>query len=514
MNRLLIVSALRAERIALAGAARDATVARCGMGPSRVDRWLPELSRCDADAIVVAGVAGAVDPALRPGDVVVASEVRDARGWSPVRAAGPLTAALRSAGFRVHHGPVISRDQPMRSARDRAQCAATGAIAADMESAAIVRAAGSTPVAVVRVIVDTDCHPLMNPATVGSGARALWRLRAMAPAFRAWADVVGPRTVLLAGPRSFCAGVERAIDIVESALQQYPRPVYVRRQIVHNTRVVADLQAMGAVFVDELDEVPDDATVVFSAHGVAPAVRRHAEQRGLRVIDATCPLVNKVHAEARRFLARGDTVVLIGHDGHDESEGTLGEDLERIKLVPDPAAAAQVDVPDAGKVAFVVQTTLAVDDVAETVAVLRGRFPAIASSPTDDICYATTNRQLAVRAIAAESDVVLVVQLVQLVQLAAPGGGRAPGGRRGLPDRRCDRRSAAMVDRYAHGGAHGRGVSPTASGRRGGGHAGRARTDRCAGAEDCRRAGAVRIAETGGEGRILNVGGLGGWTLV
>jgi 4-hydroxy-3-methylbut-2-enyl diphosphate reductase len=203
--------------------------------------------------------------------------------------------------------------------------------------------------------------------------------------------------------------VERAIDIVEVALQRYPHPVYVRRQIVHNAHVVADLQSRGAVFVDELDQVPDGTTVVFSAHGVAPAVRAEADRRGLNVIDATCPLVAKVHAEARRFVGRGDTVLLVGHADHDEVEGTLGEAPGRIALVESPEQAARVQVSDPAKVAYVLQTTLAVDDAAETVAALRERFPEIESSPSDDICYATTNRQNAVAAIARDVDVMIVV---------------------------------------------------------------------------------------------------------
>ena len=179
---------------------------------------------------------------------------------------------------------------------------------------------------------------------------------------------------MLAGPRSFCAGVERAIDIVELALQRYSRPLYVRRQIVHNAHVVRDLESQGAVFVNELDEVPDGTTVVFSAHGVSPAVRTEAERRNLNVIDATCPLVSKVHAEAKRFVARGDTVLLVGHANHDEVEGTLGEAPGQIRLVQDASAEAEaVALEDLdGRVAFVLQTTLlAVDDAAATVDVLR-----------------------------------------------------------------------------------------------------------------------------------------------
>jgi 4-hydroxy-3-methylbut-2-enyl diphosphate reductase len=216
------------------------------------------------------------------------------------------------------------------------------------------------------------------------------------------------RVVLLAAPRSFCAGVERAIEVVERMLEQCT-PVYVRKQIVHNRHVVADLEARGAVFVDELDEVPDGATVVFSAHGVAPQVRADAARRALRVVDATCPLVTKVHAEARRFAARGDTVVLVGHAGHEEVEGTLGEAPDRTLLVADAAGVAALDVPDPARVSYLTQTTLAVDEVEEVVDALRERFPALRGPGSDDICYATTNRQEAVKAIARDADVVLVV---------------------------------------------------------------------------------------------------------
>jgi 4-hydroxy-3-methylbut-2-en-1-yl diphosphate reductase len=425
---LLVVTALRAEYAALAGRVPGATLARCGMGPARVDAWLPRLAEISPGAVVVAGVAGGVDPTLRPGDVVVATEVRDDRGRIVQRAAAPLVAELRRMGLRVRTGPMISCDHVVRGPEAMARLAETGAIAVDMESAAIVRAAAGVPTAVVRVIVDTAYSPVASLATVASGARALMTLHKLGPALREWADLVGPRRVLLAAPRSFCAGVERAIDIVELALQRYPRPVYVRRQIVHNAHVVADLQQQGAVFVDELDQVPDGTTVVFSAHGVAPSVREEAARRGLNVIDATCPLVAKVHSEARRFAARGDTVVLIGHEGHDEVEGTMGEAPGRIKLVQNVADAEKVVAADPDHVSFLMQTTLAVDDATEAVEVLRRRFPSIESSATDDICYATTNRQQAVRAIAAESDVMIVLgsanssNSVRLVEVATRSG--------------------------------------------------------------------------------------------
>jgi 4-hydroxy-3-methylbut-2-enyl diphosphate reductase len=409
MAGLLVVTALRSEYLALAGQVPDAQVARCGMGPERVRRWLPALDAHAPDALVVAGVAGGLDPTLRPGDVLVATEVRDEHGRTVLRAAAPLAADLRRMGMRVRTGPMVSCGHMVGGAEERARLAATGALAVDMESAELVRHSASVPTAVVRVVVDTAYTPVARLATVPAGARALYTLRRLGPALRRWADLIAPRTVLLAEPRSFCAGVDRAISVVERALQRFPRPVYVRRQIVHNAHVVADLQRQGAVFVDELDQVPDGTTVVFSAHGVAPAVREEAARRGLNVIDATCPLVAKVHNEAKRFLNRGDTVFFVGHAGHDETVGTLGEGPGRIVLVQNPEEAEQVTAEDPERTSFLLQTTLAVDEAAKTVAVLQRRFPAIDSSPTDDICYATTNRQQAVRAIAEDSDVVIVL---------------------------------------------------------------------------------------------------------
>jgi len=408
MSELLVVTALRTEYAALAGQVPGALVERCGMGMKRVQAWVPRIAALAPDAVVVAGVGGGVSPELRAGDVVVASEVRDDIGRTVLRAAAPLVAALRQQGLRVHIGPMVSTDHIV-TGLERERLARTGALAVDMESSAVVRALPTRdlPVAVVRVIVDTAYTPLGRLRTVGAGAKALRVLRRIGPSLRVWADLAGPRSVVLAGPRSFCAGVDRAIDIVEQALRRYPRPVYVRRQIVHNAHVVADLQRQGAVFVDELDEVPDNTAVVFSAHGVAPAVRAEAKRRNLTVVDATCPLVAKVHTEARRFLARGDTVLLVGHDGHDETEGTLGEG--DIQLVRTPADAAGVRVDDPSRVSYLTQTTLAVDEVAQVVDVLRERFPLLSAPPTEDICYATTNRQQAVLAIADECDIVIVV---------------------------------------------------------------------------------------------------------
>jgi 4-hydroxy-3-methylbut-2-enyl diphosphate reductase len=427
---LLVITALRTEYAALAGQVPGARLERCGMGPVRVREWLAGAARLQPGAVVVAGVAGGLDPSLRPGDVVVATEVRGTHGRTVLRAGAPLVAALRAMGLRVRSGPILSRDHVVGGRDERDALAATGALAVDMESAEIIRAyAGrNIPLVVVRVIVDTAASPVLRPATISAGAKALHTLRRVGPVLAQWAELAGPRQVVLAAPRSFCAGVERAIDIVELALQRYPHPVYVRRQIVHNAHVVRDLESRGTVFVDELDDVPNDTTVVFSAHGVAPAVRTEAARRGLNVIDATCPLVAKVHAEARRFAARGDTVLLIGHAGHDETEGTLGEVPGRITLVQDAAEAEHVQAEDPDHVSFLMQTTLAADDAAETVEVLRRRFPLIESSATDDICYATTNRQGAVKAIAGESDVVLVLgsrnssNSLRLVEVAERAG--------------------------------------------------------------------------------------------
>ena len=217
------------------------------------------------------------------------------------------------------------------------------------------------------------------------------------------------RRVLLAKPRGYCAGVDRAVQAVELALDRFGPPVYVRRQIVHNTHVVSTLEKRGAIFVTEVADVPEGAVVVFSAHGIAPEVRRAAEQRGLRAIDATCPLVTKVHNEARRFAARGYDILLVGHEGHEEVVGTSGEVPDRVRLVDGPDGAKTVQPNDPSRVVWLSQTTLSVDETAETVSALRERFPNLIDPPSDDICYATQNRQAAVKVIAARSDLVIVV---------------------------------------------------------------------------------------------------------
>ncbi len=237
--------------------------------------------------------------------------------------------------------------------------------------------------------------------------------------------------MLLAAPRGYCAGVDRAVQTVERALEQHGAPVYVRKQIVHNSHVVASLEARGAVFVDETDEVPEGAVVVFSAHGVAPSVHDEAAQRSLHTIDATCPLVTKVHGEARRFAREDVDILLIGHEGHEEVIGTTGEAPDRVHLVSGPDAVETIEVRDPERVAWLSQTTLSVDETLATVAALRRRVPALIDPPSDDICYATQNRQTAVKQIAADSNLVLVVgstnssNSVRLVEVALDAGAGA-----------------------------------------------------------------------------------------
>jgi 4-hydroxy-3-methylbut-2-enyl diphosphate reductase len=218
-----------------------------------------------------------------------------------------------------------------------------------------------------------------------------------------------PEKLLLAAPRGYCAGVDRAVQTVERALDIYGPPVYVRKEIVHNKHVVEQLRERGAVFVDQETEVPEGQTVVFSAHGVAPSVHANAEHRELRTIDATCPLVTKVHVEAKKFAAQGYTIVLIGHAGHEEVEGTMGEAPDSIVLIETIDDVERLEVPDPDRVAYISQTTLSVDETRSIITALREKFPNITGPRTDDICYATTNRQAAVRQMAAECDLVLVI---------------------------------------------------------------------------------------------------------
>jgi 4-hydroxy-3-methylbut-2-enyl diphosphate reductase len=244
-------------------------------------------------------------------------------------------------------------------------------------------------------------------------------------------NITPSKRVLLAAPRGYCAGVDRAVIAVEKALDHYGAPVYVRKEIVHNKHVVTGLEKRGAIFVDEVDEVPEGSTLVFSAHGVSPAVVKASEARGLNTIDATCPLVTKVHREVQRFAAEEYDILLIGHEGHEEVEGTAGEAPDHVQLVDGEEGIQNAKVKDPKKVIWLSQTTLSVDETMETVLKLREKFPTLQNPPSDDICYATQNRQVAIKKVGSESDLVLVIgsanssNTVRLVEVALEAGAKA-----------------------------------------------------------------------------------------
>jgi 4-hydroxy-3-methylbut-2-enyl diphosphate reductase len=397
-------------RAARAGAAQ-ARVVHSGIGGRFSRRAAERARRVPGSAVAVTGVCMAIDPELETGDLVLASEIRYPDGTVPIPAAGVLAGSLRRAGIDVHVGPIVSNPHGVGLLRsERARLRGSGAIAADTGSGWLASGAAGRPFAVLRAVVRSGSHSLGRPLMAAAGGARAHRALAHATwVLDRWAQSVAPRRVVLAGPRASCAGVERAIEVVERLLEDHGAPVYVRREIVHNRHVVAELEERGAVFVHEVDEVPEGAMAVLSAHGVAPSVRTTAAARGLDVVDATCPLVAKVHREAVQFAAAGYTIVLVGHEGHDEVEGTLGHAPDRIKLVASVEEAEAVEVEDPQRVAYLTQTTLAVDETREVIEVLERRFPNLAGPRSNDICYATQNRQDAVREVAAASDVVLVV---------------------------------------------------------------------------------------------------------
>jgi 4-hydroxy-3-methylbut-2-enyl diphosphate reductase len=408
-GRLLAVAALRMERAAVRRSLPDALVLRSGMGAARARAAAPIVAHALGDAVAVVGFCGAVRQGLRAGDVVVASEVRGPDGVIAC-STGPLVAALAALGIeRVHVGPLASADHVVRGA-ERDLLAGQGVLAVDMESAWLASGAAGRPFAVMRVVVDSPERELTRPLATLTGTCDAWHaLRRAAPALSVWARATGPRALLLARPRSFCAGARRAIEIVERALERYGAPVFVRKQIVHNVHVTDHLQRRGAVFVDDLGDVPRGALCVFSAHGVSPLVREQAVARGLRVIDATCPLVTRVHTKTRHLAAAGYSIVLLGHRGHDEIEGTMGEAPQAIRLIDGIAEIDRLELDPHDRIAYLTQTTLAVDEVADTVAALRQRYPALEGPDAHGICYATSNRQEAVKALARESDLMVVI---------------------------------------------------------------------------------------------------------
>ncbi len=300
-----------------------------------------------------------------------------------------------------------------------------------------------------------------------------------------------PTRVILASPRGYCAGVDRAVDTVERALDHFGAPVYVRKEIVHNGHVVTDLSNRGAVFVDSELDVPEGGVVVLSAHGVAPDVYRNCTTRGLRAIDATCPLVTKVHTEAKRYAADGYTIVLVGHEGHEEVVGTMGEAPEAIQLIGSVEEIDRLQIDDPDRVAYITQTTLSVDETVEIIAALRQRYPAIVGPKKDDICYATQNRQNAVKQLAQEVDLVLVIGSPELLQLQ-PAGRRDARARRGVaPDRRRDRHRPGLARGHQDGRDHVRRLGAGMAGRAGRRLLPRAGRHRC------------RLTRAGGRGRPL-----------
>jgi len=407
--QVTVLTPMGLEARAVRRGAPWADVQRTGIGAKRASQYARTHDHSDAAVVVIAGFCGALDPSLEPGDIVLASELRGADETVACADATILASVLRRGGMRVHVAPIAS-ERTLVTGRRRRQLAHSGAAAVDLESAWLAPSAGGRPLHALRVVLDTPGRELRNPVRSATGTAAAYRsLRRAASLLAEWASMLADRELVLASPRASCAGVRRAIEIVERALEQYGAPVYVRRQIVHNAHVVDSLRGRGAVFVDEVEEVPPGATVVFSAHGVSPEVRTNADARQLNVIDATCPLVAKVHAEARRFAAGGFDIVLVGHEGHEEIEGTVGEAPDQTTVIASAEDVPRLRISDPEHVAYLTQTTLAVDETASVVSALRERFPAAVGPPSEDICYATQNRQTAVRALAERCDLLLVV---------------------------------------------------------------------------------------------------------
>jgi 4-hydroxy-3-methylbut-2-enyl diphosphate reductase len=422
---LAVLTAVRSEAEAIGGGVMLTGV---GMEQAGTTGARMRESLAAGTPVALAGIARRLDPGLTPGALVVATELRTTDGMPPRRlpAADLVARDLQRLGLHVRTGPLVSSSWPL-SAEEAKVLADDGAIAWDMESAWLARQLPDHPIAVVRAIVETG-----GTGTTNVPLRGLGSLLGVRTSLERWARASGAHDVVLASPRSFCAGVERAIDIVERALERFGAPVYVRRQIVHNAHVVADLEAKGAVFVAELSEAPDGATVVLAAHGVSPAVRSAAADRpDLTVIDATCPLVAKVHHEARRYLAQDYQIVLVGHAEHEEVVGTLGEAPDRIRLVQRSEDVADLPFSETDDVAYLTQTTLSIDETAEIIGAMRLRFPRLVGPATNDICYATQNRQEAVRELARRCELILVVgstnssNTLRLVEVGRREGCRA-----------------------------------------------------------------------------------------
>jgi 4-hydroxy-3-methylbut-2-enyl diphosphate reductase len=444
---LLVLAPLRVEAAALRrGVGSTGRVVVTGMGPAASERAVRALDGAADGPVAVVGFCGSLRDGVEPGDVVVASEVRGPTGVVSLPSAAAVSHSLRRTGLKVHVGPILSTDHVVRGA-ERTERATDGALAVDMESfwlvsgvharravadlhtadaAGIDRGArpgvedtGDHITAVVRVVSDSPGSGFRPAGLPASGVKGLQSLARVGGCLENWAAATGARTVLIAAPRSFCAGVCRAIDIIEQMLAQFGPPLYVRREIVHNKHVVDSFRDRGVVFVRELSEVPQGRVVVLAAHGVSPAVRAEAQARGMEAIDATCPLVARLHAKARMLADQGHFIVFIGKKGHDETEGVVGEAPNSIVVVEDQAdidrlvdgdsrpfgARSLADTP----IATLTQTTLVPHEVEGLVAGLRGRFPHLIAPQTTDVCYASRDRQAAVRRVAPECDLFLVI---------------------------------------------------------------------------------------------------------
>jgi 4-hydroxy-3-methylbut-2-enyl diphosphate reductase len=407
-TQLDVLAPLAMEALALRWSPTSARVHRVG-GAARASPWLASGRPASRSAAVIAGFCGALADGLMPGDVVLATELWGGDHTVVLDDPSILGGVLRRGGLTVHTGPIASDRRLLAGARRRA-LGRDGPLAVDSQSASLAAVVSGRPLAVLRVVANAPGAGLLRPVRTARGAAAALRaLRHAASLLEEWAVAAGPRHVMLAAPRASCAGVERAIETVRRTLTARDESVYVRRQVVHNAHVIAQLEQDGARFVEELDQVPAGATVIFSAHGVAPAVRREAAERELAVIDATCPLVAKVHSEARRFAESGYDIILVGHRDHDEVEGTFGEAPDHTHIVTRVGDIEHLNVADPDRVACLTQTTLAVDDTREVVDALRRRFPRLVTPRASDICYATQNRQDAVRALARDCDLILVI---------------------------------------------------------------------------------------------------------
>jgi 4-hydroxy-3-methylbut-2-enyl diphosphate reductase len=428
---LVVLAPLSVEARAVRAGAPWADVHRVGMGPRRAARSAHLVESAEGSAVLIAGFCGALDPGLQPGDIVLGTEVRGPTGTTRCADPAILAGVLQRGGLRVRVGPIASSQRLVMRERRRS-LQRSGALAVDMESAWLAPAAQDQPLVTLRVVLDTHRNELHRPLRTVAGAAIAYRaLRRACALVEDWAEALGERDVVLASPRASCAGVDRAVEIVRRALEERGAPVYVRKQIVHNAHVVASLEERGAIFVDDVDDVPRGATVIFSAHGVSPAVRARAAERDLDVVDATCPLVAKVHAEARRFASAGYEIVLVGHEGHEEVDGTFGEAPDQMHVIASPEDVGDLPFADGASVAYLTQTTLALDETATVVDALRDRFPALAGPASSDICFATQNRQDAVRALAADCDLIIVVGSAnssnsrRLVEVAERAGCRA-----------------------------------------------------------------------------------------